>query len=344
MKITRDKLLRISKSFIQQRAQKDRTIICAYLTGSLLKEFPFINGTTDVDIIIVHTDIPNPWREIVSLADEVSLDIYHYPQSSFANAKTLREDPWLGSSLCFDPEVLYGKGHWFEFILASTEASFFLPEFVIRRSQVFIRDAHRWFSQVKKLSASAYETSYVFSELLCIENAMNSIACLSDKPMTLRHFIQDLETRCEAADNRNIPDVIYGLICGNQDIKNYYPYYSSAWKYYLEYFSNYSSASFYPEYGNSRLFYYLKPVEVLWEGHLPSALWIMSYSWVQILCAMKIEQNEPFHSLCEMMEISQNCQEKRIKSLDILLDMIDDTLDHWAESHGVSNAASIYTE
>ena len=56
MKLTKEKLLRLSDSYIAQRSRKDRSIVCAYLTGSLLRDYPFINGTTDVDIIMIHSE------------------------------------------------------------------------------------------------------------------------------------------------------------------------------------------------------------------------------------------------------------------------------------------------
>ena len=111
MKITKEKLLRLSDSYIAQRSRKDRSIVCAYLTGSLLREYPFINNTTDVDIIMIHSDLEQAYREISAISEDATFDIYHYPRSYFANTRNLRTDPWIGSSLCYDPIVLFGKGH-----------------------------------------------------------------------------------------------------------------------------------------------------------------------------------------------------------------------------------------
>lgn len=127
MRITKDRLVRLSESYIAKYAKNDRSIMCVYMDGSLLSDEPFIDGTTDVDLTIVHDRHIETAREIVAIAPDASFDLLHIGRDKFENTRALRTDPWLGSSLCFDPVVLLGKGHWFEFVLASVEASFFLP-------------------------------------------------------------------------------------------------------------------------------------------------------------------------------------------------------------------------
>ena len=344
MKLTKDKLLRLSDSYLQQRARKDHSIVCAYLTGSLLREYPFINGSTDVDIIMIHSDIPQAYREVTGISEDATFDIYHYPRSYFSNPRNLRTDPWIGSSLCFDPIVLFGKDHWYEFVLSSVEASFFLPENTLQRSLVFNHEAHKYFSQLQKLVNTQYEVTYAFNYVLTIENAVNSIACLSKQPLTMRHFLQDFIECCDDLNCTNLIGETISLITENNNLDQYYQYYTQFWNYYFDYFSNYARADFFPEYGKFRLPYYQKAVEAYWETHLPSAVWIMLNTWIHIFSAMNMEQNESFHSFLGMNGLTPQQGVKRIEELDHFLEIVDDTIDDWGKSHGLTDGPSIYIE
>lgn len=344
MRITREKLLKLSESYVQQRSRKDRSIQCAYLTGSLLREYPFINGTTDVDIIMIHSDLAQAYREVTGISEEATFDIYHYPKSYFANPRNLRTDPWIGSSLCFDPVVLFGKGHWYEFVLSSVEASFFLPENIMQRALVFNNNAHRYFYQLQRLANSKYETTYVFNYLLCIENAVNSVACLSKKPLTMRHFLQDFNECCAEVGNTSLVSETEKLFTDQTSIEQHYTYYYQFWNYYFDYFSNYVKEDFFPEYGKFRHPYYTKAVEAFWEAHLPSAIWIMLNTWTHIFSAMNMENNESFHSFLGMNGLTPAQGPKRLEEIDHFLEHVDDTIDNWGKSHGIEDGTSIYLE
>ena len=83
-------------------ARAHRTVVCIYLTGSLLTEEPLLGGTTDIDLICVHRQRTAMRREIVRLVDEVHLDIGHFTQADFDQPRHLRQDPWLGPYLSPD--------------------------------------------------------------------------------------------------------------------------------------------------------------------------------------------------------------------------------------------------
>ena len=344
MRLTKERLLRLSDSYMVQRSRKDRTIVCAYLTGSILRDYPFINGTTDVDIIMIHSDLQQAYREVTGIAEDATFDIYHYPREYFANPRNLRTDPWVGSSLCFDPIVLFGKGHWYEFVLSSVEASFFLPENCLQRAMVFNREAHKYYFKLQKLVNTQFDVTYAFNYMLCIENAVNSIACLSKRPLTMRHFLQDFIECCNDIGNTGLVGETIGLITENTNLEQYYQYYTQYWNYYFDYFSNYVRADFYPEYGKFRLPYYQKAVEAFWEAHLPSAIWIMLNTWTHIFSAMNMEQNEGYHSFLGMNGLTPQQGPKRMEEIDHFLEQVDDTIDSWSKSHGIESGTTIYIE
>lgn len=342
MKVTREKLIRLGENFLKQRSAKDRSIQCAYLTGSILDEDPFIHETTDMDIIMVHSGEMQAYREIAPVSGDVTLDIYHYPTGYFSNTRNLRVDPWLGSSLCFDPIVLFGKGHWFEFILASTESTFFIPENVIERSKVFLTQAHKYYADMRRLAATGNEVSYVFRYLLSIENAVNAVACLGNKPITMRRFIDDMKDRCDELENAVIPAQVYRMVQGGA--MSSYETYARAWKFYLEYFSGYTRPDFFNEYSAARLPYYTDAAEYYWRTHLPSGIWVMLYSWTQVMNAMQIEQNEYYHQLADDLQMSPDYAERRLQDVDRLLDFCEDAIEKWSRAKGVDPQLDIYME
>ena len=134
MRVTRETLIRIAKETAQKRALSDPGLVAAYLTGSLLTENPFLGGSTDIDIVLVHagkTPIP---REIVPITPEVHLDIIHHPRSEYDKPKELRIHPWLGPEL-YDPLPLYVTQHFFEFVQAGVRAGYDEPVNVLARAR-----------------------------------------------------------------------------------------------------------------------------------------------------------------------------------------------------------------
>ncbi|MFN7037533.1 MAG: hypothetical protein ACK4SN_14335, partial [Bellilinea sp.] len=114
MRITLEALHKAARESAERYARRDRSLVCIYLTGSLLGDEPLLGGTTDIDLIFVHTTLPPYGREIVRLTDEIHLDIAHLPQSVFQQPRRLRADTWIGSFLCANPIPLHDLGHWFE--------------------------------------------------------------------------------------------------------------------------------------------------------------------------------------------------------------------------------------
>ena len=58
MRITKDSMLRLARDTALIKANQDRSIVCAYITGSLLSEDPFIGGSTDIDLFFIHSVKP----------------------------------------------------------------------------------------------------------------------------------------------------------------------------------------------------------------------------------------------------------------------------------------------
>jgi predicted nucleotidyltransferase len=64
MRITKESMLRLARDTAAIRANEDHSIVCIYVTGSVVTEDPFIGGTTDIDLFIVHAGQPVVSREV----------------------------------------------------------------------------------------------------------------------------------------------------------------------------------------------------------------------------------------------------------------------------------------
>jgi len=99
MRITRDLLLSLARDNAAKMAARDRSLVCAYIVGSLLREDPFLGEVTDIDLVCVHDKEIKQSREIVRVNADIHLDVTHLPQSLFEDTQTLRADPWIGGTL-----------------------------------------------------------------------------------------------------------------------------------------------------------------------------------------------------------------------------------------------------
>ncbi|MDZ4158456.1 MAG: hypothetical protein U1B80_01585, partial [Anaerolineaceae bacterium] len=133
MRITRELLLKLARTTAANRLLANRSVLCVYLTGSLLDDEPLLGGTADIDLIFIHDSQPPAAREVERISNEVHLDIAHLSQENFQHTRRLRTDPWFGSFLCASPIVLHDTHHWFDFIQASVCSQFHDPEYVVRR-------------------------------------------------------------------------------------------------------------------------------------------------------------------------------------------------------------------
>ena len=120
-------LIRIAKENAQERSFNDRSIVAAYLTGSLLADGdPMLGGTTDIDLVFVHNTPPALIREIVKLTPDFHLDIRHRSKSEFKSPRELRTDPYLGYEM-YDPMLLSESEKFFEFVQASSAGRVRVP-------------------------------------------------------------------------------------------------------------------------------------------------------------------------------------------------------------------------
>ena len=140
MRINRETLLKIAEQTVAQRVRNDRDIMAAYLSGTLLEENYLLGGTADVDLTFLHMDKPTIEREVQRLTDEVHLDMTHYDQRDFSQARKLRLHPWLGPTI-YAAKILHDPQHFLDFTQASVRGQFYRPDYILERAHQQLRHA-----------------------------------------------------------------------------------------------------------------------------------------------------------------------------------------------------------
>ncbi len=209
MRITRETLIRIASETAQKRALSDPGLVAAYLIGSLRTENPFLGGTTDVDIVFVHTEQPIVRREIIPLTPEFHLDLIHRPRGDYDKPKDLRVHPWLGPEL-YDPQPLFVTRHFFEYLQAGVRDKFNETDSVVARASRLAVEARQSWSglQLKRDPLPELFLEYLHAVSL----AANSVALMSGGPLAERRFLLQFPARADAVEKPELSGLLLDLL------------------------------------------------------------------------------------------------------------------------------------
>ncbi|HAD05689.1 MAG TPA: hypothetical protein DCE76_00855 [Anaerolineaceae bacterium] len=334
MRITLEALHKAARESAERYARRDRSLVCIYLTGSLLGDEPLLGGTTDIDLIFVHTTLPPYPREIVRLTDEIHLDIAHLPQSAFQQPRRLRADNWIGSFLCANPIVLHDLGHWFEFTQASAGAQFDLPEYVLQRARQFSDNARQsWLDLQAQPAESTPRQIHQYLDIL--ENASNAVSVLYGTPLTERRFLIEFPKRAESAGRpgmaAGLADLIQDDPASYELIENLLENWRSAMQ----------AAGALPEkpprLDPARQAYYERAILSLSEESPAAALWLMLRTWTRAARALPEDADvlSAWQAGCKRLALSADSLPERLKAVDAYLDIVEETLDLWGDQYGV---------
>jgi hypothetical protein len=196
MRITRESLFEAANNSAARLAERDHSVLCIYLTGSVLDAQYLLGNTTDIDLICVHGGkkqvLP---REVKRISDEVTLDIAHVSDIPFQEPRNLRREVWLGSFLWKGVKVLYDCGHWFEFIQAGATAQFMSPGNVLFRARSLATRARGLWLSLDEHSPSVLNLDHLLDYFQILEDCGNAVACLNGTPLALRRFWLQLPQR-----------------------------------------------------------------------------------------------------------------------------------------------------
>jgi hypothetical protein len=335
MRITKEAMLRLARDTAAIHANQDRSIVCIYLTGSMVTEDPFIGGTTDIDLFFIHTKKPQITREVIYLGDDISLDIAHIEQSRFQQPRHLRADAWLGPFLCAKPRVLYDTQHWFEFTEASVAAQFYRPEYILERARPFSVSARQTWMDFH-LAQPEITPQNVIRFLHCIENAGNAIALLSGTPLTQRRFLLDLPGRIEKLKRKDMTAQFENLLSQSNISDLDWTQWITKWEKSLH------QAAASPECPSAmttpRRNYFIKAVTALSEEHPSAASWLLMNTWTHaaiLLPVVSPSLNDWQQSCVSFLQLNDTF-ESVWDRLDGLLDSVEETLDTYAADNGLN--------
>ena len=343
MRITHKLLLQNAKQLVIERQTQDRSLVCAYLSGSLAAteemDQALIGGAGDIDLVFVHSYLDQPYRELVPLTKDLHHDIWHVVQATYDDPKQLRGNPWIGHDLFSKPTVFLDKNHWFDFVLAGAFSKYTLPENIIQRSMHFLRTAQAGLRTMTFNEQSLAEWLILY--LKSLSAAANALAVLTGGPISMRRLLLDFPARAAALEapewtGRLIEAYSQGVPTAEQ-----LEQWIDLWK---ECFS--ATPNNVPvELSPIRTNYYLKAMESLKETQPMAGIWIMLKTLALYFSTVSTDlstgaKEEQTQYLTALGLAPQNVA-GRIENLENFIDDCEETLEQWAVNRGLPSLAEL---
>lgn len=335
MRITRATLLKIAEDTVARLARSERTLVAAYLQGSLAgEEEPVLGGTADIDLVLIHDLEPASPREIVRLTDDVHLDITHHTRAVYRQPRALRVHPWLGPAI-YHCKILHDPHHFLDFAQASVRDQFYRPMNMLARAQGQLDAARKtWFAFQLGAEEPGLEEAAAFLD--AIANTANAIACLSGQPLTERRFMLAFPARAGALEAPEVSAGVVGLLGGSElrasSVQGWLP----------EWQQTYEAVGVLPDcppkLHPARLFYYRHAIEILLEeAPVFAALWPFLSTWLDAGRALPLAHPAlpPLRAALESLGLIGGGFAGRVKALDAVLDLVEDGFESWARARGV---------
>ena len=342
MRVTRESLIRIAKETAQQHAFNDRDIVAAYLTGSLATDDfdPMLGGTTDIDIIFVHTAEPKHRREFVRLTPDFHVDISHRARAEFKRPRELRLDPWLGWEM-YDPMLLFEREKFFEFVQAGLRAGFEFnaPAPALHRSRLLLAQARQTWRELLELT-DTLTPSDILKFMKSLYHAVNAVAELSGPPLHDRRLLLDFPARAETAQRPGMVTSLYGLLGAStvdvSKLNSWVPAWRSAFEAATE--SSRVDARIHP----ARLNYYEKAIQSILTGDNPrAAVWPLLQTWTLAVDVLPEYAQDSWRAACGDLGLTAIGMEERVSGLDHLLDEVEGLLDELTVRYGLDTSTGM---
>ena len=329
MRISRELLIDLARRETERRGAEN-DVLSGYLIGSVASGDSHFGDSSDIDLVLIHSDSPPVEREMMRLSQEVHLDIAHHGQDLYLKPSALRVHPWLGPALC-EPIFLYDPEHFLEWAQAGARGQYYRADHTHARARAFLDRARQ------STSLLPVSSRWVRTYCRAVLEAANAIACLTGFPVAGRRLSLHLNN---AAQSLEFPELYGGFLqlLGSDSLQDWsIPETLSAW---ARTFDEASTISSDPLLSACRRNYYLNAFQVLVEmGEAKAILWPMIVTWEQALNALnQIEDHEPPHTewmnLLENLGLSADRQSARMDALEDYLDRNETFLEVWAERSG----------
>ena len=333
VRITQKKLREIAADTVDRQTRSDRTIIAAYLIGSVLQENAFLGGAADIDLVFVHGDEPEITREIVRLTDDVHLDILHHGQLRYHEGRKLRTDTDLGA-LIYPAKILFDPHHLLDFTQASIRGQYHRPDFVLSRSQSNLELARQlWTSFESWPQEPGPRETHEY--LGALKTAANSVTNLAGGPLTERRMLLEFDERTRNLDQHGLHMGLLGLLGGTNADVDSIEMWLSAWDSVYEHVGAHAEQPAHLH--RDRKLYYRRAIEVLGSSAQPLAgLWPLLITWTELIWRIPSDTEywDSWVAACQRLELVGRPLKKRLLALDAYLDTIEELLEGWGNEHG----------
>jgi len=331
MRLMLESMIQVAREAAIHRADTDRDIVAAYLTGSVLDRDPFLGDTADIDLVLIHAQEPKARREIVSLAPEIHLDIKHNPRREYSRPRELRLHPWLGPEM-YDPLLLYERDHFFQFVQAGLRDKFHEPVNTLQRSRRNADHARRICNELQ--SPSENGSALVLKYLKAVNHAANSVAILNGKPLAERRLLLQFPARAEAAGRPGLTAGLLGLL-GAPKVDSF-----ALAGFLPEWEKDFQEASSRPNVEKrihpARFAYYKKAIESLLGSETPQAiLWPFLHTWSLAASFLPPERQSAWQSACQQLGLIGDSFKEHLQRLKQYLDDIEALLEDIASANGI---------
>jgi len=332
MRVTRESLLRLAHQIAQERAYTQSDIVAIYLIGSLRHADPFLGGSTDVDLVIVHETRPGIGREFAPLPAAVHLDILHRGQQDYPSPRQMRLHPLLGHEL-YDALLLYERRPFFEFLQAGVRAGseFTAPMTICQRSFQLLAESRRGWFQLSQSASWGVRESDLWLEILA--KTAGSLMELDGAPLTERRFLHDFSTRLANRGMQELFPAFLELLGNFSEVLEETSRWLSFWESDFQAAAQTGRRS---EIHPARLVYYQQGIRHYLEGERPIfALWPLMRTWTW--AALALPEDQRGHWVEWMRRLGWNDQRQSLlDALDRYLDRVQEVLEAYATEHGVN--------
>lgn len=340
MRVTRESLIRIAKETVQKLTYNDKSVIAAYLTGSLLSDDPFLGGVTDIDLVVVTENQPALRREIVKLTADFHLDISFRAKAEYDSPRELRVNPWLGYEI-YNPMLLYESEHFFDFIQASVRAGFEFhdPNLVLQRCRALLDHGRKIWFDLAEIRGPAVP-QHVAKYLKSLYHAVNVIAELSGPPLPERRVLLRFPSLVEQIERPSMSHALLGLLGGigleEDSLQAWLPEWELVFK------KAFRTGKADARIHNARLNYYKKCFEAMLGSDNPVAmLWPFFSTWTRAALALPENEIGTWKSFSAALGFTRKGFVERIEGLDHFLDDLEILLDEIAEANGLETSTSL---
>lgn len=282
MRFTPEILRKHAQVLVDKETKSNRSILAAYLRGSLLYGSPLIGGAGDIDLVFVHNAPPLKEQQIIRITPEIHFDIEHHDEMLYRKPRELRLDPWLGPSLR-DAVPLFDPRHLLDYTQASVRSNYDFPENIQARSKPLL-DAARQFWMDRQISPPLPINAEIPAFLSALEAAVNSVAIITGPPLATRRLGLSFPDRAAAIEAPGLNFAFQHLLGGITLQAETLVEWIDAWEKSVQILKSESAS---PSLVVEREIYYKNALTEMVNSSKPvEALWPLLVTWTEIISAL----------------------------------------------------------